>query len=72
MKCMNDTNRDRWLDNVKDVLTMVSKCINGERYTEAAQLVFAVNIQLIIIQLLQYSILYPYFLISDCLSRNKI
>lgn len=44
MKCMNDTNRDQWLDNVKDVLTMVSKCINGERYTEAAQLVFAVNI----------------------------
>lgn len=41
MKCMNDTNRDQWLDNVKDVLTMVSKCINGERYTEAAQLVFA-------------------------------
>ena len=44
MISINDTNRDQWLDNIKDVLTMVSKCINGERYTEAAQLVFAVII----------------------------
>jgi len=44
MQCINDTNRDQWLDNVKDLLTTVSKCINGERYTEAAQLVFAVMI----------------------------
>ncbi|KAL5245231.1 hypothetical protein ACI65C_012641 [Semiaphis heraclei] len=41
MKCMNDTNRDQWLDNVKDVLKIISKCINEERYTEAAQLIFA-------------------------------
>jgi len=44
MISINDTNRDQWLDNIKDVLTMVSKCIKGERYTEAAQLVFAVMI----------------------------
>lgn len=42
MKSLNDPNRDKWLENVKDVLTMVSKCINGERFIEAAQLVFAV------------------------------
>lgn len=42
MNFMNDTNRDQWLDNVKDVLMTVSKCLNGERYTEAAQLVFSV------------------------------
>lgn len=42
MKISNDSNRDQWLENVKEVLTAVSKCINGERYTEAAQLVFAV------------------------------
>jgi len=44
MKCMNDSNRDQWLDNVKDVLKIISKCINEERYTEAAQLIFAVMI----------------------------
>lgn len=47
MKSLNDCNRDQWLENVKDVLTMVSKCINGERFVEAAQLVFAVIIETI-------------------------
>lgn len=42
MKNLNDLNRDQWLLNVKDVLITVSKCIIGERYTEAAQLVYAV------------------------------
>lgn len=42
IKNLNDSNQDEWLVNVKEVLTMVSKCINSERYIEAAQLVFAV------------------------------
>lgn len=42
MKSLNDSNRDQWIENVKDTLTMVSKCLNGERFVEAAQLVFAV------------------------------
>lgn len=42
MKILNDSNRDQWLQNVKEVLTTVSKCINGERYTDAAQLIYAV------------------------------
>lgn len=39
---MSSSNRDQWLENVSDVLTTVSKCIHGEHYMEAAQLVFAV------------------------------
>jgi hypothetical protein len=39
---LNNSNRDQWLENVKGLLTVVSKCINGERYMEAAQLIFAV------------------------------
>lgn len=42
MKSLDDLKRDQWLVNVKDVLTMVTKCINGERYIEAVQLMFAV------------------------------
>lgn len=42
MKSLDGSKRDQWLINVKEVLTMVSKCINGERYIEAAQLIFAV------------------------------
>jgi len=43
LRSLNDSNRDQWIENVKDVLTAVSKYINGERYTEAAQLIFTVK-----------------------------
>ncbi|XP_025414871.1 WD repeat-containing protein 35 isoform X2 [Sipha flava] len=42
---LNNSNRDQWLENVKGLLTVVSKCINGERYMEAAQLIFAIVCQ---------------------------
>lgn len=42
IKNLSDSIQDEWLMNVKNVLTTVSKCINSERYIEAAQLVFAV------------------------------
>lgn len=69
MNSLNDSNRDQWLENVKGLLTMVSKCINGERYMEAAQLVFAVitkSSTSFVCQ--QCSIVI--FLFLDCLSRN--
>lgn len=45
IKSLNESNRDQWLENVNAVLTIVSTYINGERYIEAAQLVFAVIIK---------------------------
>lgn len=42
LKNFNDSNQEQWLENVKGILTIVSECINEERYIEAAQLVFAV------------------------------
>lgn len=42
IKILNDSHLDQWLENIKDIFTTVSKCINGEQYMEAAQLVFAV------------------------------
>lgn len=44
LKNFNDSNQEQWLENVKGILMTVSKCINEERYIEAAQLVFAVII----------------------------
>lgn len=61
MKSLNDSDRDQWLENVKNVLTMVSKCIDGELYMEAAQLVFAVITKLIsLITKNVYEILFLY------------
>lgn len=40
-----DSNQDQWIEHVKNILITVSKCINEERYIEAAQLVFAVIIK---------------------------
>jgi len=51
LKGLNDSNRNQWLENIKNVLTAVSKCIDGERYTEAAQLVFAVQTYFTIIRI---------------------
>jgi len=42
IKNLNNSSRDQRLENVKDVLTTVLKCINGKQYMEAAQLVFTV------------------------------
>ncbi|VVC39444.1 WD40-repeat-containing domain,WD repeat protein 35,WD40/YVTN repeat-like-containing [Cinara cedri] len=40
IKNLNNSHRDEWLVNVKDILVTVFKCINSERYIEAAQLIF--------------------------------
>jgi len=52
LRSLNDSNRDQWLKNVKYVLAAVSKYINGERYTEAAQLVFTVKTKFTIVVLI--------------------
>ncbi|XP_050432012.1 WD repeat-containing protein 35 [Adelges cooleyi] len=42
IKSLSNPDLERWLNNIKNILTTVSKYNNGERYMEAAQLVFAI------------------------------
>lgn len=62
MRILNGSDSDQWLGIVKDVLTTVSKCINGERYMEAAQLVFAVIFKSIIINFFKIVLIVQQFI----------